>query len=327
MPPTRSQTPTRNRAKRWCFTLNNPTPLQRHALAHFAINATGLDGRNPNYEYLVYGNETAPTTGTPHIQGYVIFTVAKSLRQAKSALSGPHDAPFHLEVARGTPQQNREYCIKDGDFVEHGECPTVSQGRRTDLDRFFDWCDEFAADNGRAPTTPEAARMFPTVVVKYGRLMEVVRLRVNRELFAPEPEPREWQQRLSNTLEEPPDDRKIHFVVDPDGGIGKSWFARWFIDTHPETTQIFRPSKVQDIAYAVKTHVTTFIFDVPRGGMQYLQSQVLEMLKDRVLFSPKYNSTTKYLAHVPHVVVLSNEHPADVGIVLTEDRYNFIDIN
>jgi len=316
MPPTRSQVP-RHRAKRWCFTWNNPTPVNSHALNTFCL------GDPPAFDYIVYGRESAPTTGTLHYQGYVILKEPKSLRQVKSLLSGNFQSSIHLEVSRGTPQQNREYCIKDGNFNEFGELPSVSQGRRTDLERFFEWADEFGADNGRPPTTPEVARNFPTMVVKHSRLMDVVRLRTERRLFAHEPEPKQWQQRLSDALELPAEDRKIIFVIDPDGGLGKSWFCRWFIDTHPDTTQILRPGKVSDVAHAIKAHISVFLFDVPRGGLQFLQSQVIEQLKDQLVFSPKYASQMKYLDHVPHVVVLSNEHPTDVGLSLTLDRYEY----
>lgn len=38
---------------------------------------------------------------------------------------------IHLEPAKGGSADNREYCSKDGDFEEFGECPR--QGRRNDL--------------------------------------------------------------------------------------------------------------------------------------------------------------------------------------------------
>ena len=46
------------KAKHWCFTINNPT----------------LEERMPGpelFEYMVLGHEVGKENGTPHIQGYV----------------------------------------------------------------------------------------------------------------------------------------------------------------------------------------------------------------------------------------------------------------
>lgn len=302
---------TGSRAKRWVFTLNNWTQEEHDHLCSLA----------PNVEYLVFGKELAPDTGTPHLQGYVEFPAAVRLTTCKNRLGS---ARFHVAVARASAQENRTYCTKEGDFEEFGECPTAGQGRRTDLDRFFEWTDDFATNNGRPPTTPEIARSHPTIAVRFPRVLEVVRLRCERSLFHVGPTPRPWQSALYNELMTSPDDRKITFVVDPDGGAGKSWFVRWFLDQHPADTQLFRPARVQDLAHAIRIRTKYFFFDVPRNGMQFLQFQVLEQLKDRLIFSPKYNSTTKMLTNVPHVVVFCNEEPQ--GDEMTLDRYHDFDL-
>lgn len=46
-------------ALNWCFTLNNYTLKEYEAL------------QNQECRYLLMGKEIAPTTGTPHIQGYI----------------------------------------------------------------------------------------------------------------------------------------------------------------------------------------------------------------------------------------------------------------
>jgi len=45
-------------------------------------------------------------------------------------------------------------------------------------------------------------------------------------------------------------------------------------------------------------------------------------LKDRFVFSPKYDSKTKWLSNQPHVVVFMNEHPDMTK--LSHDRYRII---
>lgn len=52
-----------------------------------------------------------------------------------------------------------------------------------------------------------------------------------------------------------------------------------------------------------------FLFNVAREQMQFLQYSVLEMMKDRMISSPKYESQMKILHDTPHVIVFSNEQP------------------
>lgn len=81
-------------------------------------------------EYLIYGKEICPTTGTPHLQGYHYWPNPRSYPNKKFR------ALLNLEkrgrdcIANGTPAQNRTYCSEDGDFWEYGDLPT--QGARTD---------------------------------------------------------------------------------------------------------------------------------------------------------------------------------------------------
>lgn len=66
--------------------------------------------------------------GTKHIQGYVQLKKRTSLSALKKRWPRAH-----LEVARGKPEQNVEYCSKEGQSHEHGEC-LKGAGRRSDLD-------------------------------------------------------------------------------------------------------------------------------------------------------------------------------------------------
>ena len=88
--------------------------------------------------------------------------------------------------------------------------------------------------------------------------------------------------------------------------------------------QLLGPGKRDDLAHAVDERSRIFLFNVPRGQMEYLNYGLLEMLKDRMVLSPKYDSQMKILRHTPHVVVFSNEDPDDSK--MTEDRYDITHI-
>lgn len=112
-----------SQSKNWCFTLNNYTPEDEEIL-------NGLSNNN-RVGYLVYGRELAPETGTPHLQGYVELSGRLRLRTLKRLFGGVGRA--HFEAAKGSGDQNRAYCIKDGNFVEHGSPTAAGQGRRSDI--------------------------------------------------------------------------------------------------------------------------------------------------------------------------------------------------
>jgi len=287
------------RSKRWCFTINNYTDASLVALD--ALECV----------YLVYGRETAPGTGTPHLQGFVIFANAR--RRSSLALL----CPGHWEPTTGPSVAAAVYCKKDGDFTERGTAP-VGQGKRTDLQAIMDWLDEFIADNGRAPTEREVALQQPIALLKRLDIMRVARLRAPPPKLR-EGELREWQQFLETELENEADDRSVSFFVDPTGGKGKTWFQQFLLTKRPDDVQVLGVGKRDDMCYAIDASKSVFLINVPRGGMEFLQYTVLEQLKDRMVFSTKYQSVLKTLSKAPHVVVFCNEDPDMTK--MSADRY------
>lgn len=112
------------RAANWTFTINNPDGLP-----------TAHDFEPDSIEYMVYQEELAPETGTLHLQGYIRFRQRVAFALVRASLGGLSP---HLEVAKGTPQQNKEYCTKTtfpgAERYEYGTCPSQSRGNRTDLE-------------------------------------------------------------------------------------------------------------------------------------------------------------------------------------------------
>lgn len=275
--------------RRWCFTLNNYTDEHIATLDTF------------DCVYLVYGLEVAPTTGTPHLQGFVIFE-RTCRRTALTPL-----LPAHWENARGTSMQAATYCKKDGVFIERGVFPDAA-GRRSDLDRAIDWVDLFIADNLRAPTDREVAAEFPCILIKFRHFMDVVRLRAPVPILR-QGIPAAWQAALGEELLAEPDDRSVIFYVDEEGGTGKTWFQQWFVSQYPDSVQILGVGKVVDVAHVIDPDRNVFLINVPRGAMQYFQYSIVEQLKDRMVFSTKYMGGMKLLRTNVHVVVFCNEAP------------------
>ena len=154
------------RSRGFCFTLNNYTQENCGAI-------DGLVAAN-KCRYVIYQKEIAPTSGTPHLQGYVYFDVVKSWQSARDLFVVEHNiAGVSIRAARGNAAQNIEYCSKDdsrapGDDsgpYEFGSRPV--QGKRKDLDILGE-----AVISGRSAT--EVAIEQPGQFIRYHRGIQLL---------------------------------------------------------------------------------------------------------------------------------------------------------
>jgi len=93
-------------ALRWTFTWNN---FPEDFLEQLAPAFLGT--------LWVAGKEFAPSTGTPHLQGYVEFRKKVRPIGYKGIPKTIHWGDKNGKPARGTRNENYDYCVKDGDFV------------------------------------------------------------------------------------------------------------------------------------------------------------------------------------------------------------------
>lgn len=293
-----------SQSTRWCFTLNNPTPEEN---AHLDELGSGL--QRYGLRYLIIGREVG-NSGTPHLQGFFISDSRLRLRSVRS-LFGERG---HYECARATSDRAADYCRKDNDFSEYGSLPSRNRSAPSVSD-FCDWVRGSVDLSER-----EIANKFPNLFLRYGdRLMKLAD-HISEFNVLEEKPLNEWQEWLHQRLIREADDRTVDFYVDEEGGKGKSFFCRWMLSKYPDRVQVLSGGKRDDLAHAIDTTKRIFLFNLPRGGIEYLQYTILEQLKDRIVFSPKYSSSTKVLKYVVHVVVFCNE---EVDMTkMTIDRYN-----
>jgi hypothetical protein len=142
-----------NPAKNWCFTLNNWTDAEKESIIVAAAAHSA---------YCIFQQEVGDAGGQPHLQGYISLRDKKRLTWLRERFS----ARAHYEVARGTPQQNKDYCSKDetrvpGSLIfEHGTVP-AGQGNRSDLEAV---AHELLVSRRRLV---DIAHLFPSEFIKY----------------------------------------------------------------------------------------------------------------------------------------------------------------
>lgn len=196
----------RVRSNRVCFTINNYTLEDILAFEDF---------NDAKIQYMVIGQEIGES-GTPHLQGFIhIDQESKScgLKFWKSYL--PAGARAHFENARGSDEDNKKYCTKDGPFLEmgtpkkgavSGKMQEIMETAKTDLEA--------------------AIHIDPGLGIRYFFQIQGIHKMYKQDKVPPTDITvlRPWQEWVIKRLDKQ-DDRKILFIVDRKGGRGKSCLA------------------------------------------------------------------------------------------------------
>lgn len=298
--------------KKWCFTINNYLPEDLELIKTYGI----YGGAN---------QERAPTTGTPHIQAFVVF---KTNQRKKALCELNPRASWRL--MGGTIEQSEVYCSKEESRIEGtepfvwGERPVNRQGKRSDLDTAYEAMEQTVGGvRARMDAAMDAA---PAAFMRYAGGMERAAAALTRRSVKPRAmkEYNTWQKELAEYLDREADDRTILWYTDIKGGQGKSTFiTQWLLRNSPGGTAqgIMLEGRVADMAYAFQVEHRVVFFDVTRTqaeNMDHLYS-FAEKLKNGMLMSTKYQSEMKVF-DPPHVVFFANMPPPAPGTKWSSDR-------
>lgn len=203
--------------KHWCFTINNYTDKELEICQ--LIDA----------EYIAWALEEAPSTGTPHIQGYI--SLAKKITMG--GLAKRFNKKAHLSPAHGTPQENRKYIF--GPWVskcgakqkpanstarERGRIEEVV-ARGSDLENFKAW----VKDENR--TWTQALDLFSDLCsTRRAFCAEYLERFTPKNVVPFDVKPLyPWQQELLNAIAIEDSNRALFWVYEEAGNVGKSHMA------------------------------------------------------------------------------------------------------
>lgn len=151
----------------------------------------------------------------------------------------------------------------------------------------------------------------------------------------PEPKPEEdpieflWQKHLLNMLEGNGSRRKIHWIFDQKGGMGKTDFTKHARAKFGKDVLLMSQfGGARDCATVVSNALENgwtgkiLIVDLPRQAEKHAIYEPLEMIKNGVMTSIKYNGKTNVFVN-KYLIVLANFYP-DVSN-MTWDRWQIWD--
>lgn len=283
-------------AANWCFTINDFLSTHTEYLHEHYMEWA---------DYVVFGEEIAPTTGMPHLQGYVQFKKRQRLTAIKKIICFDK---AHLEIAKGTPEENYKYCTKAGMWRELGAMvrPRSLDKMRNLVNACETWSDVLDIEG--------VSRH-----LNYARECFCHKKPKTWDDFVCRP----WQQRILDELEKPADSRTILWVYDQVGNAGKSYFGQYLYRNHGAFYT--QPAKQADIFFLYDNQ-KIFIYDIPRSyDEEIINYGTLEKIKDGIYTSGKYTPVTKCRDGNAHVVVFSNRMPDDDKF--SADRLKIIDLS
>lgn len=306
-------------------------PAKQHSFLCFTLNnyTEPLPLINDKISYICYQRETAPSTGTKHLQGYVQF-VRKITMTGASKMVGFERCSWRQ--CHGSFEDNLRYCTRefneDGSRKrDEGTEPYIagtpkSNGVSTSYEEMI-----FAIQDGQPEELIKSK--FMGQYIRHKRAVDEVlanrkKLKVS-DITVPPIVLKKWQVDILNIIAGPVSDRTIYWYYDTIGGQGKSTFARYLIKNY-SVLMADRTEKSR-LVYAMHNdpkHVV--IFDITRdeGRQNQVNYGTMETLQSGVGFNTMYHPQTVYWPQ-PHIIVFSN-FPPDPN-ALSADRLAIVNLN
>lgn len=129
-----------------------------------------------------------------------------------------------------------------------------------------------------------------------------------------------WQAEIVKIISEKPDDRSVYWYWEEIGNVGKSAFCKHLVLKYDAQYVL---GKKADIYHAVSDNIKILLIDIPRTCQEFTPYEVIESIKNGMIFSGKYESRTKVF-NPPHVFVFANFSPIKTKVSLDRWRITYI---
>lgn len=264
-------------------------------------------------KYAVFGDEICPTTGNFHLQTYVYYTNARTLKSVRDEFSPAH---VRCRYKNSNVIAASDYCKKDKKYQEFGVRPNDKRGQVNE------W-GEITADILAGMSLPDLTLKYPEAAFRYSsgikNMYELHRPKHKFSILEKFGKFNDVQSEIMDYVQGPTHDREIYWIYDPKGGVGKTDMANHLISNNGFL--VFGNAKTADVALAWNGE--NVIFDYSRSQQDHINYGVIEDIKNGRIFSGKYQSCTKLYAR-PKVIVFANFLP-DIE-KMSEDRWNIKEV-
>lgn len=210
---------------------------------------------------------------------------------------------WKVDAAKGSVEDNYKYCSKEGSFETNIDPVTdfVTHGGYRDHKR---------EDLNKLKSKQELLRPVLTEPLKNLKWLN-------------------WQNDLFEILDNPPDQRKIHWYWEPQGNCGKSTFCKYLV---LEYGAVIGDGKMADVFYILKNKMVDdafdkeyiIVLDLPRTSMEHVNYGMIERLKNGMFLAGKFESSMLFIK-TPHIIVFANERPAYEK--MSADRWHVVEID
>lgn len=130
-----------------------------------------------------------------------------------------------------------------------------------------------------------------------------------------------WQEEIKTLVESEPDGRTINWLIDSDGGIGKSAFCKYMAVTN--NVLVIQGGKLTDIMNIIfnsdMNEIDCIFIDVPRKNTNKVSYNAIECILNGMITNTKFETGIK-IFNAPHVFVFSNFPPETR--YMSSDRWN-----